>query len=473
MKRRQFLQLGVLAGLPVLHSGDAFSTSVNSAATSKRQFALKTQLAKASIVGPDFPATDVWAFNGTVPGEPVRIRQGEQVEAIVANGLEVPTSVHWHGIRLPNAMDGVAGLTQKAILPGESFSYVFTPPDAGTYWYHSHVNAFEQVGRGLYGPLIIEEQAPPTVDRDLVWMIDDWRLLDDASISNDFGAGHDMSHAGRIGNVTTVNGRFRDVVRVRSGERLRLRLINACNARNFALDFGDLRPTVIAIDGQPVIPHVPEAPIVIGAAGRVDLILDMMAKPGSASPVIDHFYREPFDLTRFVYSEEKPLRSEPLDAPIALGTAQLPEPDLSAPVEQSVVIAGGAMGGLRRARLDGQWMDLREIAQQGYVWAINDTVGNKLDMPPLIDVKAGTTVKITLDNQTAFPHPMHLHGHHMKLLSIDGVAVTGQRWVDSPLLMPQQSMELAFVADNPGSWLFHCHALEHHAAGLGALVRVA
>ncbi len=473
MNRRQFLRMGALAGVSASQSSAVFSASVSSAADSRQQFSLRTQPAKAHIVGPDFQATDVWTFNGTVPGMPLRIRQGDQMEAIVSNGLEVPTAVHWHGIRLPNAMDGVAGLTQSAILPGDAFSYVFTPPDAGTYWYHSHVNAFEQVGRGLYGPLIIEEQEPPIVDRDLVWMIDDWRLLDDASISNDFGAGHDMSHAGRIGNVPTVNGRFRDVVSVRSGERLRIRLINASNARNFALDFGDLAPTVIAADGQPVIPHVPGAPIVIGAAGRVDLIVDMMAKPGSASPVIDRFYREPFDLTRFVYSDEKPLRSSPLETPMALGEVQLPEPDLSAPTEQSVVIAGGAMGGLRRAKLDGQWMGLREIAQQGYVWAINDTVGNKLDMPPLIDVKAGTTVKITLENQTAFPHPMHLHGHHMKLLSIDGVPVVDPRWVDSPLLMPQQRMELAFVADNPGNWLFHCHALEHHAAGLGALVRVA
>lgn len=471
MNRRQFLKTSTLAGVSASSVG-LFATSARGNADASQKFALRTQPGKAHIVGPDFPATDVWTFNGTVPGLPLRIRQGEKIEAIVTNGLEVPTAVHWHGIRLPNAMDGVAGLTQSAILPGETFSYVFTPPDAGTYWYHSHLNAFEQVGRGLYGPLIIEEQEPPTVDRDLVWMIDDWRLLDDASISNDFGAGHDMSHAGRIGNVPTVNGRFRDVVTVRSGERLRIRLINACNARNFALDFGDLAPTVIAIDGQPVIAHVPDSPIVIGAAGRVDLVFDMMAKPGSASPVTDRFYRETFDLTRFVYSDETPLRNAPLEEPVGLGEVQLPEPDMSAPVEQPIVIAGGAMGGLRRAKLDGQWMGLRDIAQQGYVWAINDTVGNKLDMPPLIDVTAGTTVKMTLENHTAFPHPMHLHGHHMKLLSIDGVPVLDPRWVDSPLLMPRQRVELAFVADNPGNWLFHCHALEHHAAGLGALVRV-
>ncbi len=473
MNRRKFLQCSTAAGLylPVrpelLQAG-----SENHLDKDDHVIALKTQLAQANIVGPTFPATDVWTFNGTVPGAPIRLRHGQQLRAQVSNELDAPTSVHWHGIRLPNAMDGVVGLTQSAILPDESFNYTFTPPDAGTYWYHSHLNTSEQVGRGLYGPLIIEESSPPDVDRDLVWMIDDWRLLEDASISEDFGSGHDLSHAGRIGNVPTVNGRFRDVVMVRSGERLRLRLINASNARHFALDFGTLAPSIIAIDGQPVKPFVQDGPIVIGAAGRVDLILDMMAEPESEHAVIDKFYREPFNLTKFVYSNEKPLRSSALDSPITLGPAQLPEPDLATAIEQTVVIAGGAMGGLRRAKLDGQWMDLREIAQRGYVWALNDTIGNKVDMPPLIDVKIGRTVKLVLDNQTAFPHPMHLHGHHMKLLSIDGVPVEEPRWVDSPLLMPEQRMEVAFVADNPGDWLFHCHVLEHHMSGMGTLVRV-
>ncbi|NND90713.1 MAG: multicopper oxidase family protein [Granulosicoccus sp.] len=480
MNRRKFLLSTLSGGVGTLlqqgravgatQSQGALDTAAGTGAA--QHFTLRCAPARASIVGPDLPATDVWAFNAQVPGMPIRIRHGQSLEAIVTNSLDVPTSVHWHGIRLPNAMDGVAGLTQSAIEPGESYTYTFTPPDAGTYWYHSHLNAFEQVGRGLYGPLVIEERSPPRVDRDLVWMIDDWRLMNDASIREDFGNGHDRSHAGRIGNVPTVNGRFRDILRVRSGERLRLRLINAANARNFALDFGELAPSVIAIDGQAVTPYVAAGPIIIGAAGRVDLVLDVLASPGSSISVTDSFYRQSFELTRLVVTDETPLRGEALDEPIALGQPLIAEPDLADFEEKSIVIAGGAMGGLRQARLDGQWMALGEIARQGYVWAINDTVGHSLTLPPLIDVAAGTSVKIRLDNQTAFPHPMHLHGHHMKLLSVDDDALDEPRWVDSPLLMPGQRMELAFVADNPGDWLFHCHALEHHAAGLGALVRV-
>lgn len=463
MNRRNFLQLSSLSAF------SGFSSHLHAEATSPIK--LTAMPGKTHIVGPDFPATDVWGFGGQVPGTPIRCTVGQTLDILVGNSLKVPTAVHWHGIRLPNAMDGVAGLTQPAIEPGDTFQYRFTPPDAGTYWYHSHVNAYEQIGRGLYGPLIIDESTPPDVDRDLIWMIDDWRLNDNASIVDDFGAGHDRSHAGRIGNVPTVNGRFRDIVKVRTGERIRLRLINASNARNFSLSFGDLTPSLIAIDGQAIKPYQTNEPIVIGAAGRVDLMLDMSGDPGSMTPVVDDFYRQSFDLTTFAY-DDKPLRSSAMDSAIDLASSNIPEPDLAGAITREIVIAGGAMGGLRRAKFNGDWMSLRDIARQGYVWAINDTVGNRLDMTPLIDTPRGKSIRLTIRNETAFPHPMHLHGHHMKLLSIDGEPLSNPRWVDSPLVMPGQTMDLAFVADNPGEWLFHCHVLEHHAAGLGALVRI-
>lgn len=466
MNRRSFLQL-TGAGTLATMLPHAYSTSAVT-----RKFDISAKPGKVHLVGPDFPATRIWGFNGQVPGSLIRVQHGDTLDLDVKNSLDVPTSVHWHGIRLPNTMDGVAGLTQAAISPGESFRYQFTPPDAGTYWYHSHVNAHEQIGRGLYGPLIIEEKSPPIVDREFVWMIDDWRLLDDASISNDFGNLHDLSHAGRIGNVPTVNGRFRDIVKVHTGERIRLRLINASNARNFALRFGELKPTVIAIDGQSVMAYESSDPVVIGAAGRVDLILDMTDEPGTTIPVVDSFYRQTFDLVKFVYEKEA-LRDSPLDSPVQLELPTLPEPDLSNAIEHEIRISGGAMGGLKQAKFNGQWMELREIAQQGYVWAINDVIGNSLKMEPLIKTTRGTSIRLKLRNQTAFPHPMHLHGHHMKLLSINEQVLSEPRWVDSPLVMPDQAMELAFVADNPGQWLFHCHALEHHAAGLGTVVDIA
>ncbi len=471
MHRREFLRITGTGAAAISCPPLAADTVADTVARPIREIAIRAKPGRAHIVGPDFPATAVWGYDGQVPGTPIRLVHGQTLAATVHNELDMPTTVHWHGIRLPNAMDGVAGLTQPAIAPGESFDYRFTPPDAGTFWYHSHTNAHEQIGRGLYGPLVIEEKDPPEVDRDLVLMIDDWRLLDDASIREDFASGHDRSHAGRIGNVPTVNGRFRDVLEVRKGERLRLRLINASNARNFALDFAPLQPRIIAIDGQPLPPYRADEEIIVPTAGRVDLIVDITAEPGSILAVSDTFYRRPFDLFKFAIGDT-PLRSSPLEAEIALNRAHLPEPDPSHAKDYNVILAGGAMGGLQRAMMDGKWMSLRDIARQGYVWALNDIVGNDLDIDPLIDVPRGTDINLTIDNRTAFPHPMHLHGHHLKLLSIDDRPVPQPHWVDSPLVMPQQKMQFAFVADNPGKWLFHCHVLEHHAAGMGSIVRV-
>jgi FtsP/CotA-like multicopper oxidase with cupredoxin domain len=142
---------------------------------------------RAPLVGGSYPETPVWSYNGAVPGPEIRVRQGERLRVTVENQLAEGTTVHWHGLRVPNAMDGVPHLTQKPIAAGETFVYEFEVPDAGTYWYHPHQRSFEQVGRGLYGPLIVEERERIQVDRDVTWVLDDWRLLQDTQISDDFG----------------------------------------------------------------------------------------------------------------------------------------------------------------------------------------------------------------------------------------------------------------------------------------------
>ena len=188
-----------------------------------------------------------------------------------------------------------------------------TLPDAGTYWYHPHQRSFEQVGRGLSGALIVEERAPIAVDRDLVWLLDDWRLLPDGSISGDFGNMFDISHGGRVGNTVTVNGKVPSAFPVRAGERIRLRLINAANARIFGLEFRGHNPRIVALDGQPVPPHAPEGGrVVLGPAMRADLVVDMTEAPGTTAPVIDSFYsRLAYKLLDLAYSDEPPVRSRP------------------------------------------------------------------------------------------------------------------------------------------------------------------
>ena len=168
---------------------------------------LHAQEGSARLAPAEYPETRIWGYDGTVPGPVLRARQGERMTQNFRNDIPQASSVHWHGIRIENAMDGVAGLTQPAVAPGDAFLYDFALPDAGTYWYHPHNRTYEQMARGLYGALIVEEnEGAPDVDLDEVLLIDDWRLTDDAQIAEGFGNMHDWAHAGRIGNWITVNG---------------------------------------------------------------------------------------------------------------------------------------------------------------------------------------------------------------------------------------------------------------------------
>jgi len=426
------------------------------------------------LLGSEHPKTKVWAYNGTVPGSEIRVRQGDRLRISVKNSLHEETTIHWHGLRVPNAMDGVPHLTQKPIAPGETLKYEFDVPDAGTYWYHPHQRGFEQVGRGLYGPLIIEEQVPIRVDRDIVWVLDDWRLLSSAQISDDFENFHDISHSGRVGNTATVNGRPPRDFRVRAGERIRLRLINAANARNFGLEFWGHRPKVIAYDGQPVKPHdTPGDRVVLGPAMRADIILDMTGKPGDSFNITDTFYRGlEFRLMSLVY-EKEPLRANLLDAQLALPTNTMPEPDLARSQRHEVVFGGGMMGRMSMAMMGGRRVGMREMMHNGKAWAINGIAATGHVMDPLLILKCGRSYVLALNNDTAWHHPIHLHGHSFRVISRNGQPTRHREWQDTVLMAPRERVKISFVADNPGNWMFHCHILEHMAGGMMGVIRVA
>ncbi|MDX1576250.1 MAG: multicopper oxidase family protein, partial [Kiloniellales bacterium] len=390
----------------------------------------------ARFFGEGGPQTQTWCYNGAVPGPEIRLRQGERLRVLVENELPQDTTVHWHGLRLPNAMDGVPDLTQPPIPPGAAFAYEFDLPDAGTFWYHPHVRSTEQQGRGLYGVLVVEEVAPPVVDREAVWVVDDWRLTEDGAIAEPFDHPHDLSHDGRLGNVATLNGLDSGEFAVRAGERLRLRIVNTANARVFALRFEGHRPVVIAFDGQPVQPHEPpEDRLVVPPAGRVDVILDMEGEPGGRYAVMDDFYaRRSYRYLDLVYDQAAPLRRSPLDAPVALAPNPIPEPQLAEAARHEMVLAGGAMGSLRSAILDGKSLDLRALAGRGKVWAVNGVAAHGHVMEPLFTFQLGRTQLVSIGNDTAFPHPMHLHGHSFRLLTRNGRPVPGTPWLDTVLL---------------------------------------
>lgn len=299
-------------------------------------------------------------------------------------------------------------------------------------------------------------------------MLDDWRLTPEAAISDDFGQRHDQSHAGRLGNTVTINGTVPEGVALRPGARIRLRLVNAANARIFGLDFGPLIPRIIALDGQPVTPHAPEGGMVtLAPAQRADLILDMPATSGARASITDRFYPQAAYALVDLVAEGAPLRDSPPNWPVALAPNPLPEPDLSGAIRHEVTFTGGAMGGMVTRD-----MGIKTAHHGNGFWFLNGQAGEGHDHPPLLLLEEGRSHVISMTNATAFPHPIHLHGHSFRVLGRNGRPTQHLEWRDTVLMAPRERVEICFVADNPGDWMFHCHILEHQAAGMMAVLRV-
>lgn len=329
----------------------------------------------------------------------------------------------------------------------------------------------QQLGRGLSGALIVEEREPLQVDRELLWVIGDWRLTDDAQIASGFGNSMEAAMAGRVGNTVTINGRVPTQIAVRAGERIRLRLINTALARIMALNFEGHHPQVVALDGQPVAaPFEPEnGKLLLGPAMRADLVIDMEGEPGLTYTVSDDFYggKLAYTLVKLAYAQDRPLRRHPLDSSIILPPNPLPEPDIAQAERHVLTIQGGMMGG---TGMMGGMMG-------GAVWSINDVAGMNPDamhdMQPVLTIARGRSVLITLKNDTAWWHPMHLHGFSFRVVARNGVPSPRHLWQDTVLIPPHETADIAFAADHPGDWMFHCHITDHQERGLMAVIRVA
>lgn len=461
--RREFLHRAGSAALLCQTGAWAFPAH----ADDRRGVVLHARPGTARLAPADYPETPIWGYDGRVPGPTIRVRQGERVARRFVNGLPQPSAVHWHGIRIENSMDGVPELTQPVVQPGAEFLYDFAPPDAGTYWYHSHHRTFEQMARGLYGILVVEEPEPPVVDREEVLVLDDWRLADDASIHDSFGSLHDWAHAGRIGNWITVNGESAWSRETSRHERLRLRLVNAANARIFSLALKRLEGWVVALDGQPLPAPRAAGPLVLAPGQRADLIVDATAGEGEEGLLVYRGREQDFTLASFTFRGQA--REARLPAPRPLPPNPVPPlGDLSQARRETLRMDGGAMGRMRQAMLGGRMVGVRELAGQGKVWAFNGLA----EMPdaPLLTASRGETVRLAMANDSAWPHAMHLHGHHFRAIASDGAAGPLR---DTLLLDRGETAEIAFVADNPGDWLLHCHMPGHSFSGMKTWFRVA
>ncbi|UWQ81721.1 multicopper oxidase family protein (plasmid) [Leisingera sp. S132] len=444
----------------------AILPQANSAATGP--FVLEAKPSSMQLVPPEFgqhPETEVWGFDGTVPGPLIRARQGELLQPRLINRLPQPTAVHWHGLRVPNAMDGVPGMTQDAVLPGDDFLYELPLKDAGTYWYHSHNQSTEQVARGLYGVMVVSEAEAPETDHDIVVVLDDWRLSEKAQIANDFGAVHDWTHAGRLGNFIHA-ALTPQVSEVQQNQRLRLRFVNVATDRIMTVSLLGLTGKIAARDGMPLQEPEDLGLMVLGPAERADVIADVSAAPGESVQVVLHERGTAYLL------EEIEVAGRHAKAPRGV-VAPLPDNpitrlgSLSHARRISLTMEGGAMSGLRQGRYEGELLSSQELFEAGQIWTFNGEAG--LPAEPITTAQRGEIIRMPIHNNTAFPHAMHLHGTHFQEVLPDGGLGPLK---DTLLVARRETREIAFVADNPGDWLLHCHMLSHQAAGMKTWLRV-
>lgn len=407
----------------------------------------------------------LWLYNDW-PFPVLRMTKGEALSVRLRNGLREHTSIHWHGVRLANAMDGVPYLTQLPVQPGDEFLYRFAPPDAGTFFFHPHCNTAEQLGRGLLGALIVEEPAE-RFDDDAVLILKDWRMDRRGQFLpflTDAGAGK----SGTFGELRTVNGAAAPRIELKSG-LVRLRLINADPSRISEIGIDGGRAEIVAVDGNQVAPFALET-WRLGPGMRLDLMLDA---PGEAR-LLDYFAAEPVLLATLRANAQAPALEGVPVAPTDWSDAWQHTLELGAGVAG---VAGGVPDPTPVILPDGRRIDLADslCLAQGTFWTLDGKSWPGRDHahlpPPLFSFKRGQKVVLELANATSRAHPIHIHGHTMTVLSASLLKRPPHR-ADTVLVMPNERVRVGFVADNPGNWMIHCHVIEHQETGMMGWFRV-
>jgi FtsP/CotA-like multicopper oxidase with cupredoxin domain len=379
-----------------------------------------------------------WTYGGTTPAPTLRVTQGHMVEVTLVNHLPDPTTIHWHGIDLPNAEDGVSGITQDAVLPGKSYTYRFLAKDAGTYWYHSHQDANDQVQKGLYGMIIVEPAQPTSAEQEVPIAVHTWPTAQ--------------------GNRLTLNtSDDLEKQTIKPGTVVRLRVTNTDNGTHH-LQIVGVPFEVAALDGRDI--HSPTTisnqQLALSAGGRADIVFTMPDRP-----------------VQFMTSESGTSQGALLMSPSGTGSRMT----LTASAKNIDMMSYGksVAGALTihthfdkayTVNLDQRFGFFDESFSE--LQMVNNAL---LPHAKMLMVHTGDVVKITIHNRSLVGHPIHLHGHHFTVLSHNGVAYTGSPLqLDSLQTEPGDTWEIAFTADNPGLWMAHCHNLAHAARGMDLMV---
>jgi FtsP/CotA-like multicopper oxidase with cupredoxin domain len=420
-----------------------------------KQFQL-TAMASNQEIAPGV-TLPVWTFNNSVPGPELRVKQGEKVNITLKNDLPEPVSIHWHGLPVPNEMDGIPGVTQNAVQPGESFIYEFNADVPGTYWYHSHQDGVNQVDRGLYGTFIVEGK-DNQVDRDYTLVLDEWMSSGSMNMDMDSdmtGMDHDMD----MYDIYTINGKSGAAVSklpVSKGDRVRVRLVNA-GFKSHKIHLHGHKFKVTATDGQKINnPAVLQDQLIAIAPGeRYDL--EFEADQSGQWLIEGHGNEAPAKGMKVALQYDGAATGNDR----ANESVSLPEFELASYGQK----AKAPFTGDEKFDLE-YTMELGTETKNGkQAFTIN---GKTYPQTEKIKVKKGDIVKVKLVNLSQKDdHPMHLHGHFFQVLSKNGKAIAGSPIIKDTLnLKPGEEYVIAFEADNPGDWMLHCHDLHHASAGM-------
>lgn len=468
VSRRQFLAGGAALGvagvttLAVPYAKKLFSSP-------KLNYVLKAQQSEWGFHGHIPVAAKIFSYQKNHPTPIIRMQQNQPFKALLQNSLAEPTSIHWHGIRLPNAMDGVPYLTQEPVYTNDEFLYEFTPKDAGTYFYHSHYNSLAQLSQGLGGLIIVDEHKKPDFDHDIALNLRDWRLTDEGKYQN-FLEPRTAAKAGTFGSLKTANWQVSPNHIVKPNSLVRLRILVSDVTRIYKLIIKDssnpqAKAKIIAIDGNPIDDIRAMQREWIGPGMRMDIAI-LTPDEGQTVELVNTSTNKPWVVASFTsqgqsqkrqWQDLKPLPQNPIE-PLNIQGAEIKKFEFSAS--------------------SGKQEDLGiSCVSADYIfWAINKTPIGHLDpnstsLRPTASLKLGKTYIFEFTNITPHTHPIHLHGFFFRVLSSTKRKII-PHWADTSLIRPKETVRVAFKADTVGNWLMHCHILEHQKTGMTGFINV-
>ncbi|MFC3747087.1 multicopper oxidase family protein [Paenibacillus sp. GCM10012306] len=439
-----------------------------------KTFNITAQVANLNLGGGAM--VEAWTYGGSAPGPEIRVKEGDRVVVNLTNKLPEGVTIHWHGLNIPGAVDGVAGVTQDAIKPGETYTYNFIADQPGTYWYHSHQQSEVQTGLGLFGAVVVEpKEETIKYDKDYTVVLHEWNInglskkknKDKFNDKGSFNSGNlnnelveamtDVKY-----NMLTTNGTIDSKhFDAKPGDLVRLRLVNTGNTTHLLTLLG-IPFQVVSLDGRDLVggQTTNQTLLPIGGGNRVDISFRV---PDSGNVQLVNAGPDASQPNKKV--------SVSIGNRNSTGTATSDNPN-NYKLFDFMTYGTPQKGVFNSDSTFTQTVDMELSSGKvpGMDWAFLINGQAAPNIQPLV-IKEGDTVKIKFVNDSNVIHPMHIHGHTLQVLTRNGKAAEGSPvYLDTLNVLPHETYEVAFVADNPGIWMIHCHNLKHAAMGMNMMV---